>query len=179
VHSATALAQGAPLVGHWFDRTKELAARQLRREKDVDPSDYARELRVHLEPLPCWEHLPEARWRRHVESLVRDIDEEGARDRRITGKKSLGVKKILNMRPTRRPRSVERSPKPRFHAARESVLKRLREAYRQVVQAYRAASERLLGGDRGAEFPEGTFPPALPFVGFGEHLIERARGQPA
>ena len=179
VHSATALVGGTPLVGHWYDRTKEHAARQPRRKKDVDPQEYPSEHRIHLEPLPCWEHLPESNWRRQVEVMISGIDEDGARQRRQTGKKSLGVKKILNVRPTRRPGKVERSPRPRFHAFRETVLKRLREAYRQVVQAHREASERLCRGDRGAEFPEGTFPPALPFVPFGEGLIERARGQPA
>ena len=178
VHSAAALVEGTPLVGHWYDRTKEHAARQLRRENGVDAEDYARELRVHLEPLPCWEHLPEKKWRRQVDALISGIDEEGARRRLLTGKRSLGVKKILRVRPTRRPGKVDKSPKPRFHAFKESVLKRLRKAYRQVVQAHREASEKLLSGDRSAEFPEGTFPPALPFVPFGESLIERARGQP-
>ena len=178
VHSVTALVEGTPLVGHWYDRTKEHAARQLRREKDVESEDYAREVRVHLEPLPCWEHLPEPKWRRQVEALITSIDEEGAQRRRLTGKRSLGVKKILNACPTRRPGKVEKSPKPRFHAIRESVLKRLREAYRQVVQAHRDASEKFRNGDRGAEFPEGTFPPALVFVAFNDRLIGTARGQP-
>jgi len=30
---------------------------------------------------------------------------------------------------------------------------------------YREASERLRNGDRDAPFPEGSFPPRLPFVG--------------
>ena len=74
---------------------------------------------------------------------------------------------------------VEKSPKPRFHAISDAVLKRWREAYQEVIQAYRLASERTREGDRAAEFPEGTFPCALPFEPFLENLLLEARGQPA
>jgi len=39
-----------------------------------------------------------------------------------------------------------------------------------VFAAYREASERLRPGDRLAVFPEGTFPPHLPFVAFASGL---------
>ncbi len=55
------------------------------------------------------------------------------------------------------------------------VLEQIREAYAEVVAAFREASERLLGGDQEAEFLEGTFPPGLPFVRYEP----RSRGQPA
>ena len=153
---------------HWL-------ARKLRGEKDVDPMDYATEERLVFSPLPCWEHLPEAEWRRNVANLIDEIEEEGARERKRKGKKSLGVKRIMRVRPHKRPRKVERSPKPRFHAITELARKRMREAYTAVVVAYLIASERLRAGHRDAEFPEGTFPPGLPFVPFSV----RCRGQPA
>ncbi len=78
-------------------------------------------------------------------------------------------------RPHKRPQRVKKSPKPRMHAATKRVLEQIREAHAEVVAAFREASERLLGGDREAEFPEGTFPPGLPFVPFEP----RSRGQPA
>jgi hypothetical protein len=179
VHSVSALVEGKPLTGTWYSRTKEYAARQRRREKDVDPADYATDHEIVLEPLPCWEHLPEATWRGFVADLVAEIDEAAARERQRTGKKSMGVRKILRVRPTRRPSKVEKSPKPRFHAIRDRVRRRWRELYREVIQAYRLASLRLREGDLGVEFPEGTFPPALTFVPFTENLILRSRGQPA
>jgi hypothetical protein len=52
-------------------------------------------------------------------------------------------------------------------------------SHREVIQAYRLASLRLREGELGAEFPEGTFPPARAFVPFTENLILRSRGQPA
>jgi hypothetical protein len=65
----------------------------------------------------------------------------------------------------------------RYHAIRisdeeEAQVARLRYVlgagvtYGWVVAAHRAASARLRGGDRHAAFPEGTFPPSLPFVAF-------------
>jgi hypothetical protein len=44
------------------------------------------------------------------------------------------------------------------------MFKALWEAYAWFVGTYRMAVERLLNGDRNAVFPEGCFPPALPFV---------------
>ena len=174
IHSATALVEGQPLVGHWYDRTKEYAARQLRGEEDVDPMDFATEEHLVLSPLPCWEHLPEAEWRRNVADLIAEIEEEGAQERARTGKRSLGVKKILRVRLHKRPRKVEKSPKPRYHAIADWARQRMREAHNAVVVAYLIASERLKAGDLRAEFPEGTFPPGLPFVPFSV----RCRGQP-
>jgi len=178
VHSATALIEGTPLVGRWYNRTKEFAARQLRGEKDVDPERFASEKKIILSPLPCWEHLPETTWRRYVAELVAAIDEDGARERHRTGRKSLGVKKILQAKPTRRPKKVKKSPRPRYHAVAALAFKRWREALAEVIQEFREASSRLRRGDRSAAFPEGTFPPALPFVPFTNSLVVVARGRP-
>ncbi len=151
--------------------TKEYTARQ--RGDDDDPEKFASEERLVLSPLPCWQHLPAAEVRRRVAEIIARIDEKGARERQRTGRPSLGVKKILRVRPHKRPRRVKKSPKPRIHAATKRVLQQIREAHAEVVAAFREASERLLGGDREAEFPEGTFPPGLPFIPFA------ARGDPA
>jgi hypothetical protein len=45
------------------------------------------------------------------------------------------------------------------------VRRELWEAYRLFVDAFRRAAEKLRAGDRNAEFPLGSFPPGLPFVG--------------
>ena len=177
VHSAAALIEDAPLVGRWYNRTKEYAARE-RGEKNVDPETYATEQTVTLSPIPCWQHLPEATWRRQAGDLIAKIDEAAARERQRTGRKSLGVKKILAVKPRRRPKKVKKSPRPRYHAATAAAFKRWREALAEVIKAFREASARLLAGDRSARFPEGTFPPALPFVPFTTNLMAEARGQP-
>lgn len=177
VHSVDALVKGEKLIGHWFDRTKEYAARQLRRESEVDPEKYATEYELKFSPLPCWAHHEPAEVCGLVAGLVKEIEEEGGADRQRTKKKVLGVKKIRNMDPHYRPETIEKSPKPRFHTKTRKAFKRLLDAYREVLQAHREASERLRNGDRYVNFPEGTFAPAWPFVPFLEDMTV-ARGQP-
>ncbi len=178
VHSAGALVEGKPLVGHWYNRTQEYAARQLCGEKDVHEDQFATEERLTFSPLPCWEHLPEPERRRRVAELIVEIEEEGDLERRRTGKRSLGVEKILNTDPHYRPEKVEKSPKPRFHALTPEVFELLWQAWSEVIVAFREASARLLSGEREFEFPEGTFPPHLPFIPFVETITIEARGQP-
>jgi hypothetical protein len=73
VHSAAALLDGKPLEGHWFDRTREYAARNQREKHD--PSRFASEETVVLSPLPCWAHLTSAAYRKRVSALVDDIEQ--------------------------------------------------------------------------------------------------------
>ena len=182
VHSAAALTKGEALAGHWYSRSKEYGDRQ-RGKKNVDPRKHASAQRVSLSPLPCWKHLPEKIWRRHVEELVAEIDAEGAKKRRRTGRCSLGVERIMGRKPTRRPRKVKKSPRPRYHATAAREFQRWREALGMVIKEFYDASGLWRSGDRSVTFPEGTFPPAPPFVPFAETLLARnsslqARGQP-
>jgi len=152
---------------------------QLRKEEGVDEEEFATEERLVLSPLPCWAHLPETEWRQRVVDLIDEIEEEGATARELEEKTPLGVKRILAAKPAHRPKKVVKSPKPRFHARKPEVWKRMWEAWREVVSAFWEASARLLAGERDVEFPEGTFPPHLPFVPFAETLLVEPRGQPA
>ena len=74
---------------------------------------------------------------------------------------------------------MKKSPRPRYHAMTALAFKRWREALSAVIKEFSAASILLRGGDRATEFPEGTFPPGLPFVSFAKTLLVQARGQPA
>ena len=177
VQSATALVAGEELLGHWYDRTRQHIARQ-RGEKDIDEEQFASEERLVFSPLPCWAHLPEAEWRRRVAELVEEIEQEGAQERERTGATSMGVESILSADSHYRPKKVEKSPKPRFHARHPAVWKRLWEAWREITATFREASARLLAGERDVVFPEGTFPPHQPFVPFATTLLIQPRGQP-
>jgi hypothetical protein len=162
VHSAGALTEGTPLVGHWFNRTLEFAAR-LRRE-DVGPMRYATVETVTFSPIPCWAHLSPEVYRARIAEMVESIEAEAARERERTGACVLGVKAILSRDPRHCPASLSRSPAPRVHAATKAARKAFYEIYAAFVGAFREASERLRCGDRNAPFPTGSFPPALPFV---------------
>ena len=93
-------------------------------------------------------------------------------------KTSLGPKKILRQKPHYQPKKVKKSDRPRFHAKDPRVWKRLWEARQEIVSAFRQASARLLAGEEGVEFPEGTFPPHLPFIAYADAMLIEARGQP-
>ncbi len=162
VHSAGALIAGTPLVGHWFDRTREYAARNQREE--ITPLQFATEESITFSPIPCWAHLPPEVYRARVAALVKDIEAEAARLRSLEGKSVLGVEAVLAKHPQHRPASLARSPAPLVHAATRAARKAFYDAYAWFVAVFRQAAERLRQGDRNAPFPSGSFPPALPFV---------------
>ncbi len=162
IHCASALIEGTPLVGHWFNRTLEFAARL--RGEDHGPMRYATVETVTLSPIPCWAHLSPKLYRARIAELVESIEAEAARARERTGASVLGAQAVLSRDPQHRPASPARSPAPRVHAASKAARKAFYEIYAAFVSAFREASERLRRGDHGAPFPAGSFPPALPFV---------------
>jgi len=160
--SVKALTEGVPLRGLWFDRTREYAARS--RGKDLQHLEYASREVLRLEPLPCWRQLSEELYRRRVSELITQIEAETAARHAREGSRPLGVKALLSRDPYQRPRKLKKAWAPAFHAATKTARKELVEAYGWFVAAYREAADRLLSGDSEASFPEGSFPPRLPFV---------------
>jgi REP element-mobilizing transposase RayT len=162
VHSAEALIHGLPLEGHWFDRTRQYAARNQGEKLGREAFVFAES--VVLSPIPCWAHLPADRYRERMQALVEEVDAEAALARQRSGAKVLGVKAILAQAPLTRPGSVARSPAPLVHAATKAARKMFYEIYAEFVSAFRTAAEALRQGRRDVSFPAGSFPPALPFV---------------
>jgi hypothetical protein len=101
---------------------------------------------LELDPLPCWEHLPEDERRRRIAALVEDIDAETAVRRKRTGIKPLGPAAVLAQDPLRQPKKTKKSPAPAFHAASKAVRRELWNAYALFVAAYRDAAEKLRAG---------------------------------
>ena len=161
-HSVNALLTGEPLEGLWFDRTKEYAAR--RRGEDFDRLAYATVEILTLDPLPCWSGLPDNLYRARIASLLDQIEEKALAEQKRQGRAPLGHAGILSQDPHGKPVRSKKSPAPRFHAFRKTVRQELYEAYSWFVAAFRTASEKLRSGDLTANFPPGSFPPALPFV---------------
>jgi len=95
------------------------------------------------------------------------VEAESAAQRKATGRPPFGADAILRQDPTKRPHHVKTSPAPLFHAASRRVRRELRDAYYAFVAAYREAAEKLRAGIRDVIFPQGSFPPALPFVESG------------
>jgi len=163
-HSVMALVEGQPLEGLWFDRTREYAARA--RGEAFHRLEYATTETLRLEALPCWHHLSAERYKARVSELVTQIETETASRHSREATRPVGVKAILAQNPHERPRKMKKAWAPAFHAATKAARRELVEAYGWFLGAYREASEKLRRGDFGASFPEGSFPPRLPFVGW-------------
>jgi putative transposase len=162
VQSGWALLDGEPMTGHWFERTREYAARN--QGLPFEPLRFATEETVVLSPIPCWAHLPPNLYRARVAALVESIEEAAALRRSETGLSVVGVKAILAMDPQHRPAELAKSSAPLLHAFSKAARKAFYEAYSWFVSLFRTAAETLKAGDRSAPFPAGSFPPGLPFV---------------
>jgi len=166
--STESLLSGRPVVGIWIDRTALLYARR----KDPRLSKYARatEEALELAPLPAWKHLSGEEIRRRVEEMVDEIEAKTRAELAATGRKVLGVKRVSRLNPHASPGQTPSSPAPRFHTASRRERNRLQTAYELFQSAFRQAAEALRSGDGHADFPEGSFPPHLPFQ---PHLAPR------
>ena len=164
VHAARALVHGEPLEGYWFNRRKEWAARN--RGKEVGTYDFATRYLVDFAQLPAFRHLTAEQYQDKIAGLVREIEEEG--EKRRDGNPVAGVEKILGQNPYEPPtRQTRRSPRPQFHVASKQARDDLRAEYAEFLVQYLEASAALRGGNLKAAswFPDGCYPPALPFTG--------------
>ncbi len=162
VQSARALLDGEPLTGHWFERTREYAARNLR--LPFERLRFAAEEAVVLSPIPCWAHLSSDHYRSRVAALVDSIEEDAALRRRQSNRSVIGVEAILAKDPLHRPAQLASSPVPLLHALTKAARKAFYEGFSWFVSLFRNAADKLKAGDRNAQFPGGSFPPGLPFV---------------
>jgi putative transposase len=161
--STTALLEGSmQLQGHWYKHTKaettQKRGAKLFRQESAEPET------VLLTPLPCWRHLPPSEYRRRVADLVAGIEQETTEVHQQAGTTPAGALWVMRQDPHTRPKLLQRSPAPAFHAATQKAYRLLKVAYSVFLAAYRAAAERLRRGEQGVAFPAGCFPPALPFV---------------
>ena len=76
----------------------------------------------------------------------------------------MGAAEVLKRHPHQRPNRVKWSPAPLIHAASKKVRWEFFNAYQAVFAAYYEAAEKFREGQRNVSFPEGCFPPRLPFV---------------
>jgi REP element-mobilizing transposase RayT len=162
VQSARALLDGEPLTGHWFERTREFAARNQR--LPFEPLRFATEETVVLSPIPCWAHLSTDHYRARVAALVDSIEKDADLRRRESGRSVIGVEAILAKDPLHRPPKLASSPAPLLHAFSKAARRAFYEGFSWFVSVFRQAAEKLKVGDRDALFPAGSFPPGLPFV---------------
>lgn len=148
VHCLGALLHGESLRGVWHDRT----------------NGTVEELEVRLTPLPCWGSLSEKQRRAEVAKLARAAEDETARGRQRSGLKTCGARAVLELDPRQGPEDVPRWSTPAVFSLAAATRRRLRQAYEQVLAAYRRAAESLRRTNPDFAFPPGTFPPPLPYA---------------
>jgi hypothetical protein len=161
------LCNGQEIVsgGLWRDQTGEYEAKRRAGAKKAPPRDaFVTRETFRLSPLPCWEHLDRREVAENVRLLVKTVEDGYRQQRKADGIPCLGNRRIAAQSPFDRPLTSKKSPAPSCHAASREARSRILDAYRAFVTAYRAAAERLRMGVRDVVFPEGSFPPGLPFV---------------
>ena len=160
VSSAPALYRGETTqTGTWYDRTAQYYAK-LRGVHELFPSTQT----VRLSPLPFLEGLTSQQRQEFMVNEVRELEATTAERHRENNTRPLGARKILRLNPHDNPKDFRPSPGPAFHAATMEEFLAMKEARAAIIAAYRNASARLRKGEKNVEFPEGTFPPAPPFV---------------
>jgi hypothetical protein len=164
VTAARALVEGAPMAGTWVDRTGIFEARRRRKvgDQEIDLCSFHKIYDVAISPLPCVEHLLDAQRRELVAGLIDEIAEASRSARQIAGEGVAGRETVLKKNPHETTR-LAKSPPPFVHAFCREMRRRFRQAYSEYLAAFRSAAALLRDGLRAA-FPEGSFPPALPFV---------------
>jgi len=164
-HCARALVEDQPVEGRWIDRTLEFEMN--RKRLPVSPEELATRELLRLAPLPCWRGRERAAWRRDVEELVRAIEAEAIQREAWSGRPPLGREAVVRQDPRHEPNRIGKSRAPMAHAASLAARDALLDGYRLFVEAYRRAAGGLRAGLLDAPFPEGSFPPAIPFRTIG------------
>lgn len=169
IHAARALVEGRPLVGHWYNRTREWIARH--RGESFEKYDFATRYEIELEPLPAFRDLSSKDYRQKVAELIEEVENQTSAER--DSEPTLGVDAVRRRHPHERPDQVKKSPAPKlFFAITKEARSAMRQEFETFVSHYRSAAYLLLrtvarGGEKNPakEFPVGCFPPAMPFVG--------------
>ena len=148
--------------GDWYDRTGLYRARQ--RGQDVSLRDYTEHLNVQLVSLPCWSHLSRVEYAAECLDLVETIEQDTKERQEQERSSILGVTVILNTHPHTRPEKMKTSPAPLVHAKDPEVRREMVDRHRQFSVLFWAASKAQREGETDVVFPEGSFPPPLPYV---------------
>ena len=93
-------------------------------------------------------------------AICDDIAAEAAEERQLTGKRVMGIKRIMRFSSMHFPEGDNRSPAPFVHCCEPKMRRAFVVAYKAFAEAYRIANELLREGlDGFVEFPEGGHPP--------------------
>ncbi len=162
LHLAHALERGYDTVtgGIWHDLSAQYRAEK--RAQRVRTADFIeRDLSVELSPLPCWDALSWRQRRDAARDLIDQVVREAQSER---GERSVvGADAVRQQEPLSAPAESDRRHAPPCHAASRKARRELLHELRSFADAFLEAAGALREG-RWASFPEGCFPPGLPYV---------------
>ena len=147
------------MTGTWYDRTAQYRA-MLRGRHELFPTTET----VHLTPPPFLKGCSERERQEFMVDAVHRVERETAQMHREKSTKPFGARAVLRLHPHSKPKALKSSPAPKIFAATREIFWELLNARRAKIAAYRAAAERLKRGETDVSFPDGCFPPRLPYV---------------
>ena len=163
-HAAKALCGSMTDKGIWINRTKlDALKRRAGSDKRRCLQDCTEHVTLRLSKLPCLSHLTDGEYQTHMKAMCKDISDDAADERRLTGASVMGVKRLLRYSPRHVPVKMDRTPAPKVHSVCPEFRAQFNTAYMDFVDGYREALQALHGGVLEPLFPEGGLPPGYRF----------------
>ncbi len=164
-HAARALCSGKNDVGRWIDHTRlSYLNRHKKEDKQVPEEEASNYYEVKLSKLPHLRNKTGEEYRQYIRRMCKKIATEAAKERKQSGAKVMGVKKVLSAHPHDRPEKLSKSPAPPVHCKDKKLRKWFEKAYRAFAAAYREAHAALREGIDTFQFPEGGILPGYVFT---------------
>ena len=136
------LRDGTALFGKWIRRTELYYAR--RRKGFVENLDaFTTIYPIELTVLPCWQDVPERQWRQEVRTMIAEIEAEAEAERRLHGRRPLGVAGVLTQDPFTRVKS-KRSRAPSVLSVDKAARTALRAELKAREAMWREAAAEAL-----------------------------------
>jgi REP element-mobilizing transposase RayT len=155
VTSARALLGLETLIGYWVDHEEK---RRLERSgRTPHPTEYTKEYRIELEPLPVMEKLSEVERMVMIREIIEDI-------KATYPGPYLGAAAVLAENPKFEPENPKRSSAPAVHTTSTWLRRRFREARRLFFAAYREAAAEHARRPTVAAWPFDSFLTAVQYV---------------
>ena len=163
-HCARAICEGTVDQGVWIDRSLMHSSGY-----SIPESEATTIHPVVLQPLPSLSHLSTVQYQAYIQAMCDEVAEEAAEERRLTGGRVEGVRRILRRSPHHKPRVMAKSPAPMVHCSEPKTIAWFKAQYRLFVEAYRDAFQRLQARVLCAKsaFPEGCVAPTTSYLAVG------------
>lgn len=157
------LVRDQPIRGVWTSFTDRYRATY---GKDVAPraGEFDTIYTLKMTPLPCWEAMSPALWRRLVRKMIEELETEATEKRVAQCINVLGARAVLAADPQSRILHKSRTRAPSVHALDPRERATLKAALRLRKAAYEEASQRFRSGEWTVTFPAGMFRPSGGFV---------------